>query len=303
MFPMPDLVVPDLPDISKVPTQDDLPCDDGIPMETFRHKRQMDLLIDVLDAWLEARGDGFSGGNMFLYYSLAQVQRKEFIGPDFFVALDVPLGERKSWVSWEEGKVPDVVVELLSATTKRHDKTDKKTLYARKLRIPEYFWYDPFNPLDFSGFSLRDDRYEALPLEADGRFHSQQLDLRLGRWEGKYKGIEAVWVRWFTPAGEMLPTADEAAIAKAEAAEIKAENAEAERDAAKIEAETAKSEAETAKSEAETAKSEAETAKSEAETARSEAETARQRAADAETRAARLVAKLKELGISEESLK
>lgn len=64
----PKLVAPDIPDVTQVPTQDDLPYDDGVPMETFRHKRQMDLLIDVLDPWLELRGNGFAGGNMFLYY-------------------------------------------------------------------------------------------------------------------------------------------------------------------------------------------------------------------------------------------
>ncbi|MCK7498715.1 MAG: Uma2 family endonuclease [Comamonadaceae bacterium] len=121
-------------------------------METLRHKFQMDLLIDTLDAWLEARGDGFAGGNMFLYYSLEQVRRQAFIGPDFFVALDVPRGERKSWVIWEQGKGPDVVVELLSASTAQYDKTAKKTLYARQVHVPEYYWYDPHLRPGFRGF-------------------------------------------------------------------------------------------------------------------------------------------------------
>lgn len=28
-----------------LPTQDNLPCDDGMPMETERHKKQIDLFI------------------------------------------------------------------------------------------------------------------------------------------------------------------------------------------------------------------------------------------------------------------
>ena len=32
----------------RLPTQDDLPCDDGMPMETPRHGFQMWLLIDAL---------------------------------------------------------------------------------------------------------------------------------------------------------------------------------------------------------------------------------------------------------------
>jgi hypothetical protein len=41
------------------PTQAELPCDDGIPMETQGHKFQMDLLIDTMMVWLEQRADGY----------------------------------------------------------------------------------------------------------------------------------------------------------------------------------------------------------------------------------------------------
>jgi hypothetical protein len=60
----PPLAAADLPALP--PTQNDLPCDDGAPLETLRHQFQMDLLIDVMDFWRAARGDGFAGGNMFL---------------------------------------------------------------------------------------------------------------------------------------------------------------------------------------------------------------------------------------------
>ncbi len=36
-------------------------------MESQRHQLQMDLLMDGLRPWLEAREDGFVGGNMFVY--------------------------------------------------------------------------------------------------------------------------------------------------------------------------------------------------------------------------------------------
>ena len=71
------------PDIQLPPTEAELPYDDGIPMESARHKAQMDLLIDALLPWLGEREDGFIGGNMFVYYSLAQVRNQDFKGPDF----------------------------------------------------------------------------------------------------------------------------------------------------------------------------------------------------------------------------
>ncbi|MFM6281241.1 MAG: Uma2 family endonuclease, partial [Dolichospermum sp.] len=134
------------------PTQAELPCDDGIPMETQRHKLQIDILTDTIQPWLDQKTDGYVGGNMFVYYSLAQLKNQNFRGPDFFVVLDVPKKERLSWVVWEEGKPPDVVIELLSESTSKNDKTEKKLIYQNQMRVPEYFWFDPFNPEDFVGF-------------------------------------------------------------------------------------------------------------------------------------------------------
>ena len=57
------------------PTQDELPCDDGEPMETQRHKWQMDILIDAMDLWLGQRGEGYTNGNMFVYCLTRQTGR------------------------------------------------------------------------------------------------------------------------------------------------------------------------------------------------------------------------------------
>lgn len=194
-----------------LPTQDQLPCDDGVPMETQRHKLQMDLLIDTLYPWLETRDNGYVGGNMFIYYSAAQVKNQDFKGPDFFAVLNVPKVERKSWVVWEEGKAPDVIIELLSESTATQDKTVKKEIYQNQMRVPEYFWYDPFNAEDWAGFTLINGNYQPLQPDAQNRYQSQQLGLALVQWHGIYKGVETVWIRWATLEGELLPTPQEVA--------------------------------------------------------------------------------------------
>ncbi|NBD18827.1 MAG: Uma2 family endonuclease [Cyanobacteria bacterium] len=194
-----------------LPTQNELPCDDGVPMETQRHKLQMDLLIDALYPWLEQRDNGYVGGNMFIYYSAAQVKNQDFKGPDFFAVLNVPKVERKSWVVWEEGKAPDVIIELLSESTATQDKTVKKEIYQNQMRVPEYFWYDPFNPEDWAGFTLVNGNYQALQPDAQNRYQSQQLGLALVQWQGVYKGVETVWLRWATLDDELLPTPQELA--------------------------------------------------------------------------------------------
>lgn len=207
------------PDIQLPPTQAELPYDDGIPMESARHKAQMDLLIDALIPWLEQREDGYVGGNMFVYYSLAQVRNKDFKGPDFFAVLGVPKGERKSWVVWEEGKAPDVVIELLSESTAAADKNNKKLIYQNQMRVPDYFWYDPFNPDDWAGFSIQQGRYQPITPNAQNQLVSQSLGLALQRWQGNYKGIDATWLRWATWEGELLPTPEEKERQRADKAE------------------------------------------------------------------------------------
>jgi Uma2 family endonuclease len=215
--------------ITLPPTQAELPCDDGVPMETQRHQVQMELLIDPLSLWLAERSDGYVGGNMFVYYSLAQVRNRNFSGLDFFAVLGVPKGERRSWVVWEEGKGPDVVVELLSESTAEFDKTDKKQIYQNQLRVPEYFWFDPFNPDDWAGFFLQHGDYQPIIPDPQERLISQSLELALVRWQGIYKGIEATWLRWANLTGELLPTSEEIAEREQRRAEREQQRAERER--------------------------------------------------------------------------
>ncbi|MBE9114657.1 Uma2 family endonuclease [Lusitaniella coriacea LEGE 07157] len=210
------------PDILLPPTQDELPYDDGIPMETQRHKDQMEVLINALVPWLEQREDGYIGGNMFVYFSIEQVRNQDYRGPDFFAVLGVPKGERKSWVVWQEGKAPDVIIELLSPSTADRDKNEKKSIYQNQMRASEYFWFDPFNPEDWEGFLLEGGVYQPIAINAGGQRISRALELALVRWQGSFRGVEATWLRWATLEGELLLLPEE----RAEAAELRAENAD-----------------------------------------------------------------------------
>jgi Uma2 family endonuclease len=49
-------------------------------------------------------------------------------------------------VAWEEGgQLPDVVIELTSESTAHVDHGEKKRVYAKVWRLPEYFIFDPHN--------------------------------------------------------------------------------------------------------------------------------------------------------------
>ncbi|MGF1459676.1 MAG: Uma2 family endonuclease [Leptolyngbyaceae cyanobacterium] len=237
--------------ISMPPTQYELPYDDGESMETQRHKVQMDLLIDTTEVWLAGRDDGYTSGNMFVYYSLSQLNIQDFKGPDFFVALGVPKGERLSWVRWEEGKTPDVVIELLSPSTRAYDKGEKRDIYQNQLHIPEYFWFDPFNPDELAGFQLQGGRYQPLQLNEQGQLVSQSLQLALGRWQGTYKGVTTQWLRWTELDGRLLPTAEEQARQQAQQAQQQAEQAQQQTEQAQQRAEQARQQAEQSQQRAE----------------------------------------------------
>jgi Uma2 family endonuclease len=207
----------------------DLIFDDGEPLETNRHRIAMNALIRSLNqAYLE-RSDFFAGGNMFIYYSSAQARNRDFRGPDFFVVLDIDGSyPREGWVVWEEeGRYPDVIVELLSDSTASVDITTKKDLYERIFKTPDYFVYDPFDPDSLRGWHLDlDEGYQELTPNEQGWLWCQRLGLWLGTWQGIIDREEAVWLRFYDQQGNLVPLPEEAAQQRAEVAEQRAEVAE-----------------------------------------------------------------------------
>jgi Uma2 family endonuclease len=204
-------------------TEDDLPYSEEIPMETELHLLQIFLLIKTLRAWWKDRDDVYVGGDMFVYFSPNQVYTHDFRGPDVFVAQGVKKRVRKSWVTWQEGKPPDVVIELTSDSTRKFDKTKKKRIYQDKLRTPEYFIYDPVE-YEFLGYALRNGLYEPIEPDNSGRLVSAQLGLALQLWDGNCANTTSRWLRWATLDGRLLPTEEELA----KEAEQRAEELEAE---------------------------------------------------------------------------
>jgi len=196
--------------LSMPPTQDELPYSDGVPMESNRHVLQMYLLIETLKRHWADRENVFVGGNMFVYFSSKQSFTDDFRGPDFFAVKDVPYRVRKSWVVWEEGKGPDIVIELLSDSTADRDREEKKLIYQDRLRVPEYFYFHPYTG-EWAGFKLVDGVYEPIPVTADGSLPSQQTELVLVQWRGEFKQEFGSWLRWATPDGELIPTDEEQA--------------------------------------------------------------------------------------------
>ncbi|MDM3847590.1 MAG: Uma2 family endonuclease [Aphanizomenon gracile PMC638.10] len=266
-------------------------------MESSLHYTQLLILVTCLEWLWRNREDFFIGANLSVYYSRQQLKNRDFRGPDFFLVKDTEKRPRLSWVIWEEdGKYPNVIIELLSDSTAKVDKGLKKQLYQNQFRTPEYFWFSP-NTLELVGWRLTDSEYKTIPASENAWYWSQELGLYLGVWEDK--------LRYFTVEGRLVPTPEEANLEEIRKAEVERQRAESER--RKAESERQRAEVEHQRAESERRKVEVERRKVEVERQRAEserrkAESERQRADDAENKADVLAQKLRELGIEPDSL-
>lgn len=200
-----------MPDASKL-------LSDEPEMESSLHYMQLLLLVTCLEwAWQE-RNDFFIGANLTIYYSRQQLKNRDFRGPDFFLVKNTTREPRNSWVVWEEdGRYPDLIIELLSNSTANVDRTTKLDLYAERFHTPEYFYFSP-ETLEFAGFRLDFNKYRPIAPNEQGWLWSEAL--------GFFLGISDRQLRYFSLEGAMLPTPQEAAkseIAKAHQANQRAE--------------------------------------------------------------------------------
>jgi Uma2 family endonuclease len=224
--------VPEIPDM-------ELPYEDGEPLESHWHRLQINLLGDMLHQHWQGRSDYFAGGNMFVYYCLEQARTRSYKGPDFFVVRGVDgTRTRRSWIAWQEGgRYPDLIVELLSPTTKDEDLGPKKDLYEQVFKTAEYFCVDP-EEQSLQGWQLEKPGYLRLAPDARSWLWSDTLQLWLGLQEGSFQGTPGLWLRFFEPAGSLVPTAEEVA----EAERIRAETEQARAEAERVRAEAAEAE-------------------------------------------------------------
>lgn len=184
-------------------------------MESSLHSAQLSLLVSCLAWYWRERQDFFIGDNLTIYFSRQQLRNRDFRGPDFFLVKQTDPKPRKSWVIWEEdGRYPDLIIELLSDSTADIDRGLKKNLYQDRFRTHEYFWFSP-DTLELAGFRLVSQRYQPIPPTSQGLLWSEALDL--------YLGIDSGKLRYFQPDGQLVPTPEEDALAAQQRAERLAE--------------------------------------------------------------------------------
>lgn len=155
------------------------PTSDGRPMaETGFHVIVMATILNLLRAFFRNSPNVYVGANMFLYY--VEGNPRKFVAPDIFVAFGVSNEERRSWFTWKENKVPDVIFEFTSKETREEDLWTKRGLY-QWLGVKEYFLFDPLDEYlkpRLQGFRLIDGEYRAIR-ETNNSLQSESLGLTL----------------------------------------------------------------------------------------------------------------------------
>ncbi len=263
-----------------LPTMYDLPSEDpeepGLPDEF--HDYQPQLLRDTFRPADWAPDRFFVGTDLNLYYDVRHpLWHKR---PDWFAVLGVTRlydghDLRLSYVTWQEGVSPYVVLELLSPGTEREDLGEtarepdhpptKWTVYEQILRIPYYVVFSRYTD-EVRYFGLTGGHYRELK-PRDNRLWLPEAGLGIGLWSGIFCDLERCWLRCYDAEGKWIPTPEERGL----------DQAEQERQRAEQERQRAEQE-------------------------RQRAEQANQRAEQERQRAEQLARRLRELGIDPDDL-
>ena len=198
---------PNLPFVYEYDRQGYLVSDGQLMAETTFHRHEINDRLDELEMYFASRPDVYVAGCDYLHYKKGDRTTK--LSPDGYVIFGVSKrDDRENFKTFEEGdKTPAIVFEFTSTKTKRYDEEGKFALYEQTLKTPEYIIFDP-RPLRRPKIRLRMFRlnvaghYEAIPLNADGRVYSEQLDLYLEEQERHLRFFDA-------KTSKYLPTREE----------------------------------------------------------------------------------------------
>lgn len=249
------------PDISHLVIEDDEPVDN------IYSEKQQALLTDCLFSSWEREGPFVALTDVGLFYAL----KEPAYVPDFLLSLDVehPANIRekkhKTYLMWEFGKRPDLVIEVVS-NIDRHE--ERKLRGYADIGIPYYVIHDPDHHL--SQRTLRAYELHGTDYVEMMKPMFPQLGLGLTLWEGYYRGLEDVFARFVDLEGELLLTGCE-----------------------KADSESQRADSESQRADSESQRADSETQRADSESQRADSET--QRADRAEERARRLEARLREL--------
>lgn len=215
-----------LPDLEVWPDVEHLAIEDETPVDNFLPAKLQRLLVEILySSWasLGMTRPFVADADIGIFSSVNQPP----IVPDVFVSLDVEAPQdfrqkqNRTYLVWEFGKSPDVVVEIVS--NREGNELGRKLGDYARLGVAYYVVFDPLQQLGdelLRVFGLHEGQYVALAAP-----WLEQVGLGLTLWDGEFEGVRTTWLRWCDREGNLLPTGAEQAVQerlRAEQAEAKA---------------------------------------------------------------------------------
>jgi hypothetical protein len=190
------------PDVSHLVTEDDTPVDN------IASAKQQRLLVSSLYSSLQEE-IFLAETNVGIFHT----PKQPAIVPDVFVSFGVRVPENwwdkknRSYLIWEFGKPPEVVIEIVS--NKEGNELGSKLQLYEQIRISYYIVYDPSQQLGEQVLRI---------YELRGRHYTEtsqtwleQVGMGLTLWEGEFEGKRDSWLRWCDRDGKILLTGDERA--------------------------------------------------------------------------------------------
>ncbi len=192
------------PDVSNLITEDDTPVDNQFS------EKEMRLLTESIHASWHPGFPFVAMANVGVYVAL----NRPAIVPDVLLTTHVePLQdlmnkEHRAYFSWMfDGKVPDVVIEIVSNT--KGGELDTKLRNYQHMGVT---WYAVFDPMHYiSEETLRVFALERSVYQLQDKQTLGELGLALKLWEGEFEGVTHQWLRWSDPNGKILLTGQERA--------------------------------------------------------------------------------------------
>ncbi len=227
---MSTIVSPEL--ILTAPDHTQLPCSDGKIVENFQELPQGILLttsIRPILRQIHPDGQFAIGANSGVYFRVTNPPLRGCVAPDWFYVPNVPPDlegvARRSYVMWQEGQSPLIVIEFVSGNgAEERDKTPgegKFWIYEQRVRAPYYAIYF-VDPGRVEVYALNPVRYHEMQPNNRGHFPINEIGVELGIWEGEYHGLTLPWLRWYDNQGNLVPIPEE----RAEEAENRIEEAD-----------------------------------------------------------------------------
>jgi Uma2 family endonuclease len=195
-----DFEKPAIPDLTNVI------IDDGEPVDNLISEKQQRLLVSSLYSSFNVSEPFLATANVGLFYAA----NKPPLVPDMMLSLEVTLPEDwsekkdQSYFTWNFGKSPEIVMEIVS--NKAGNELGTKLKDYTQARVGYYVVFDPCHYLGKANlyiYQLIGINYQLLSTN-----WLEGVGLGLTVWEGEFEGKNYQWLRWCDEKGQLLLTGD-----------------------------------------------------------------------------------------------